>query len=60
MAFFRVIALAILVATADGCVFFSTPAERPPVDGGADLCIASLDPQGRPCCLDPNRGQCPP
>ena len=59
MAFFRVLALALLVAVADGCIFFSPPALRPPVDaGGFDLCIASLDPWGRPCCLDPGSGQC--
>lgn len=66
MSFLQIVAFSIMfsIATAiaftiGGCIFFSSPVERPAADGGgADLCIASLDPQGRPCCLDPERGQC--
>lgn len=58
MAFFRVLALVFLVVSADGCIYFSEP-RRPPIDaGGFDGCISSLDPWGRPCCLDPGGGQC--
>ena len=52
------ILLATFAAMAPACL---TPCPPPPDDGAppADLCISSLTPEGKPCCVDPQKGRCP-